>query len=401
MTFSESKQNIISFWERKNLFLITYFCFFLGFFVVPSTHWHNNLFYFFVLFPYLVTFTFRTKSIKIFCRSKIWVLSLVLAGYMCLTLLWAQDAVFDDYLYYLRRPLYLFVLLSLTIELVLRYPSFIDDLFVFLCWTAAITGIISIFWFYSAHSFPIARLRHFGDQLQNPVAGASVYGMVAIICYFYVLKREKAHIWIYTGILVVVFSSAILTWSRAPLAALFTSFLIGTISIRDKRFLGIVICVTAICGLMWFYVEGVKETITRPGALRIRMEIWEQTLLRIKEALFFGEGISTDTRFTISDGSIWNHPHNVYLATALYGGLTGFFLFLALVVVGLWQSILCFRREKDVTYVVLLLYALTCMMSGNYRVISHPDAIWIYFWLPLALLAAKETTRCKDICIVA
>jgi hypothetical protein len=37
------------------------------------------------------------------------------------------------------------------------------------------------------------------------------------------------------------------------------------------------------------------------------------------------------------------------------------------------------------------------MMSGNHTVISHPDAIWIYFWLPLAILAAKETSKYEDV----
>ena len=178
MKFSELQLTIRSFLEQKHYFFITYFLFFLGFFVFPSTHWHNNFFYGIILFPYLVTL--QPKRIRLICRSNIWILSMCIGGYMCLTLLWADNAVFKNYIYYLRRLVYLFVFLSLTIDLVLRYPKFIDYLFTFLCWTAAITAVASILWFYSSYSFPRDRLFFIGDQVQNPVVGASVYGMVTL-----------------------------------------------------------------------------------------------------------------------------------------------------------------------------------------------------------------------------
>jgi O-antigen ligase len=221
--------------------------------------------------------------------------------------------------------------------------------------------------------------------------------MVAIIGCFYVLKRREAHTGIYAGILSVILSSAVLTWSRGPLVALFGTLLIAGIIARDKRVVGIASFVAIIGGLMCFDVEGVKEMIFRAESGLYRVERWEQTLLRVREAPFFGEGISADRRITVSSGSTWNHSHNVYLATTLYGGLTGLILFLALLVVGLWRSIVCFRREEEFTYVGLLLFAFICMIFGNYRVISHPDAIWIYFWLPLAILAAKETSEYEDV----
>jgi O-antigen ligase len=168
---------------------------------------------------------------------------------------------------------------------------------------------------------------------------------------------------------------------------------------RDKRAIGIVTMVAIIGGLMFFNAEGVREMILRAKSGLHRVEIWEQTLLRVRESLFFGEGISADRRFTILDGSTWNHSHSVYLATALCGGITGLILFLALLLVGLWRSIVCFRQEEEFTYVGLLLFSSMCMMFGNYRVISHPDAIWIYFWLPLAILAAKETSEYGDFVI--
>jgi len=371
--------------------LITYFFFLLGFFVIPSTHWHNNIFYAIILFPYLITL--QLKRVQLICRSNIWLLSMFLGGYMCLTLLWADNAVFKDYVYYLRRVIYLFVFLSLTIELVLRYPKFIDYLFVFICWVAAITAIVSIIWFFSLHT---PRLRFIGDQVRNSVVGACVYGMAALVSCFHVLKTKKSNVWIYTVLSVVILFSAALTQSRGPLGALLITFLIGAVLTRNKKLLASVLCVILIGGLMFFYIEGIKEMIVRRG-FSYRFEIWQQVLARIQEAPFFGHGISIDNTFIMTDGSKLNHPHNVYLGTTLYGGLIGVLLLLILQALALWEAFLCFIRENDFTYMALLLFAFICITIINDRVINHPDALWMCFWLPLALLAAKRLSSEKAV----
>jgi O-antigen ligase len=394
MKLSSLQFTIRSFLERKHYFLIAYFIFFFGFFVMPSTHWHNNFFYGLILFPYLLTL--QLKKIQTIWQSNIWVFSMLLAGYMCLTLLWAKNADFKDYIYYLRRVVYLFVFLSLTIELVLRYPKFIDYLFIFLCWVVSISAIISIFWFYSSHSFPQSRLMFLGDQVQNSVVGANVYGMVTLVCFFHVIKSKESYVWIYTVLSVVILFSVVLTQSRGPLGALLITFLIGAVLTRNKKILCTILCVILIGGVMFFTIDEIREMITRRG-FSYRLEIWQQILLRIKEALFFGEGISTENIFIMADGSKWNHPHNVYLATALYGGLIGLFLFFILQAVALWEGLRCFLRKNDFTFVALLLFAFICITTTNYRVISHPDAIWIYFWLPLALLAGKRLSIVKPV----
>jgi len=395
MKLSELQCTIRSFLEKKHYFFIVYFLFLLGFFVFPSTHWHNNLFYGLILFPYLVTL--QLKRIQLISRSNLWILSMALACYMCLTLLWAENADFKDYVYYLRRLVYLFVFLSLTIELVLRYPKFIDHLFVFLCWVAAITAIVSIFWFYSSHSFPIYRLMFLGDQVRNPIAGASVYGMAALVCCFYFLDKKKPHDWIYTGLCVTILFSVALTQSRGPWLALLSTFPIGAILTRDKKLLATVLCVILIGVIMFFFIEGFKGSILRPGNVSYRLEIWEQTLKRIKEAPFFGKGISGERTFIMADGIKLNHSHNVYLGTTFNGGLMGLLLLFILQVLVLWEGFLCFIRENNFIYVALLLFAFICIATMNHGVINHPEALWLYFWLPLALLAAKRLSSDKAV----
>jgi O-antigen ligase len=146
---------------------------------------------------------------------------------------------------------------------------------------------------------------------------------------------------------------------------------------------------------LYFSMDDMKAKLNRPS-MEIRGEIWNQTLERIAKSPFFGEGVSTRTVFVVSRGSTWNHPHNVYLSTALFGGFTGLALLLALLGVGFREAILVFLRERDSTHVTLLLFVVICMSSGNYRVTSHPDAIWLYFWLPMAILGAREIS-CREL----
>jgi len=320
---------------------------------------------------------------------------MVLASYMCLTLLWSENAVFKDYVHYLRRPVYLFVFLSLTIELVLRYPKFIDHLFVFFFWVAAITGIVSILWFYSSHPFPRYRLMFLGDQVRNPIEGASVYGMFALVCCFHFLNKKKPHAWIYNGLCVAILFSAALTQSRGPWLALLITFPIGAVLTRDKKLLATVLCVILIGVLMFFFVKGFKRSILRPRGVIERLEVWEQILERTEGSLFFGKGISADRTFILANGTKVNHSHNIYIGTIFNGGLMGLFLMIILQGLALWEGFQCFLRKNDFTYVALLLFAFICITTMNYRIISHPDVSWMYFWLPLALLAAKKLLNDK------
>lgn len=394
MKFLNLQHTIRSFLEKKHFFFITYFLFLLGFFVFPSTHWHSNFFYAIILFPYLITLQF--KRIQLISRSNLWVLSMVFASYMCLTLLWADNVGFKDYVYHLRRLIYLFVFLSLTIELVLRYPKFIDCLFTFLCWIAAITAVISIIWFFITNSFPKSRLGFLGGQVQNPVEGAIVYGMVALCCCFHGLKTKKSSAWIYAGLTMVILVSVALTQGRTPLGSLFVTFLIGAIITRNKKLFVIVLSVILFGVLMVFYLEGIKEIITRRG-FSYRFEVWQQTLPIIKEAFLFGEGISTEIKFIMSNGKTLNHCHSVYLGITLHGGFIGLFMFFIIQAFSLWESFLYFLRENDFTYTAVLLFSFICITTVNYRALNHPDAFWMYFWFPLALLAGKKLSSDKAI----
>jgi hypothetical protein len=99
---------------------------------------------------------------------------------------------------------------------------------------------------------------------------------------------------------VVLLFTAVLTRSRGPLIALLVTFLIGFVLTRNKKLLAGVLCTMLVGGLMLFYIEGLKQLFISPISIFYRLEAWKLTLERIKDALIFGEGISTEIILTVS-----------------------------------------------------------------------------------------------------
>lgn len=385
------RPKIVDFFERKHIYIILYGVFILGFFVWPSVHWHNNYFYVIIIPAYLICL--HKGKFQIFFHSKIWLVSMVLMCYLALTVLWVKNPEDPRILYYLRRPLYMFVFLSMTMELVLRYPRFIEHLFVSLSWLGAGTAVISIFWFYASVPFPSTRLESFADHLHMPTEGCVVYGMIALITYFNVLKRPgRPWKWLYIGFMGILLGAVLLSQSRGPAGALLAAFFVGGLITRDKKLLITLGCVIVGITALFLNTEQFQKAVTERG-FSYRLELGQKTVDRAKGALVFGKGISTDNDFLMADGTQFPHTHNIYLGMILYGGLTGLFILLLLLAVAFWEAISCFFLTSDITYFVVILFAAVTMGTSEDKVLTHPNSMWIFFWLPLGLLAGSMFMR--------
>jgi len=54
-----------------------------------------------------------------------------------------------------------------------------------------------------------------------------------------------------------------------------------------------------------------------------------------------------------------------------------------------------FRRSGDVTLFALIVFAVLSNMTDGRTLIMSPGHQWLYFWFPVAILAAYEL-RCKN-----
>jgi O-antigen ligase len=127
-----------------------------------------------------------------------------------------------------------------------------------------------------------------------------------------------------------------------------------------------------------------------------RLAIWQQFAARVAHRPWLGEGVLTDdtTQIAARDAGAppltMNHPHSVYLATALYGGLPALGLLAALLAAALRQGVAA-ARGGEPAWLLVLLVGLLCMLTDGDRLLHAPRGIWFYFWLPVGVLMARQT----------
>ena len=107
----------------------------------------------------------------------------------------------------------------------------------------------------------------------------------------------------------------------------------------------------------------------------------------------FGRGLLLDPHVWAYDGLEFNHAHNGYLAALRDGGIIGLALLLGILgVAGRWALQLYLQRGERL-YLALLLYGMTAIFMDFDRLLVHPKELWLFFWLPVALIMATYPYR--------
>ena len=114
----------------------------------------------------------------------------------------------------------------------------------------------------------------------------------------------------------------------ATVAGLVTLILAHRVSDGRRLFLYLCVLVGVIATAMsyiWFNPE-LRDSLF-PRGDSFRFTIWEASLSRLAQSPWFGLGILTED--AVYDGQFWfDHPHNIYIAVAVQGGVVGLALFL-------------------------------------------------------------------------
>jgi len=272
---------------------------------------------------------------------------------------------------------------------------------VLLCWTAAAFAIAKILSYYSQHPFPDTRL--LGDGLLTlAFRPSSQYGIIAIACTYLVLHQRTIKIkLLYMGPLLASLSYMLLAQSRGPLLSFAVSMLAWQLSAwllrkeeshnhRNRLLVVLALMSVLITALIIVNPEYFKLVFLRKISYQYRLDIWGQLLVRIKNAPWFGHGLNADPRTEVSIGVIWLHPHSVYVATLLYGGIVGLLLLMAVVISALWQGFGRVRQPMNLMAASMVLYGALCIAPNGNMLIHHPKPFWLFFWFPVALVVASE-----------
>jgi O-antigen ligase len=358
-----------------------------GFFLLPTGKAVNNVYYALVLTPAL--FLLRRTDWRWLANNNLWRAAMLLLLYLAMSGLWTEHMQLGAWLSQAKALPYVGIYLALIACVVVRRPGAIDWLVRTLVVAAVIGTVVSAIRFYSSAAWPM-RLEYTG-AVYNANEGATLAGTALLLALFQLVPAStrtwRRRAWL-TGTAALLVGM-VLSGSRTPLTALVACTILGLGLRRQWRLLAIGSAALAVSIAMAVNLSAGQQAIARGDSFRLA--IWQHYAERVAKHPWLGEGVLTDDKsrveFSAGDGTAFTalHPHDVYLATALYGGALAVLLLLALVALALRQGWTLAKRGEP-AWLLVLVFALLCMLTDGDRLLHAPRAIWVYFWLPIGAL---------------
>jgi O-antigen ligase len=355
-----------------------YAVFIAGYFLLPMASGHRRVYYFLVLPAVLLLWR---ELARFYRHNALAGLLLAYATYMMITLLWTADfqpTLAAETLWYCVCVLsFCFISGYLWVSQAERMDRFAHRA----TWLAAAAALVSIFAWYMDNPFPSARLQPLG-VMHHENKAACAYGLFFMLCMHYTFtERGRQHRWVYTLLALALLSLVLFSQSRTALAAV----CVGLLVLIGYRALAIV-ALGAVASWV-LLATNPDDWVHRVTTFSFRPGIWEQVLHDMQGHWWLGHGYLIDPQVAAYD-KVFSHAHNSYLATLRDGGLMGLGLLLAvLALAGRWAWQLSRLRGERI-YLALLLYGMTCIAMDYDRLFVHPKEIWLFFWLPVALIMA-------------
>jgi len=366
-----------------------YAIFIAGYFLLPMASGHRKVYYILVLPAVLLLW----RELASFYRGNSLAFLLLLYGlYMMSSLLWTADY---EHLAALQALGYTLCVLSfcyISGYLWIREASRMDRLAHRATWLAAAAAVVSIVVWYLNNPFPFSRLEPLG-VMHHQNKSASAYGIFLMLCMHYVFtERGRDNRSIYMLLSFALFSLIVFTQSRTAMAGVCVGLLI-LLGYRALAFAAAgaatVWALMAANPIIWLH---------RVGNFSFRPGIWQQVLTDMQDYWWFGYGYLVDPRVP-AYGKLFDHAHNSYLATLRDGGLTGLALLLAILVVAAYWAWRLYQQRGERIYLALLLYGMTSIAMDYDRLLVQPKEIWLFFWLPVALIMAAYPARHEPVTV--
>ncbi|WP_167854975.1 O-antigen ligase family protein [Mangrovimicrobium sediminis] len=359
--------------------LYLYGAFIAGYFLLPMAAGHRRLYYFLVL----PASCLLAPELLAFLRgNRLAHLVLLYAGYMLASLAWSSGLTAAGALEVLLHGVSVLSFVALSGYLWVRYPVRIGRLQRWTLWLAAAAATVSIVIWYAGHPFPASRLEPLG-VMHDPNEGGSVYGLCFIYALYCLLgAQERRERVLCAALAAVLLALVLFTQSRTALMAVCAGLLV----LAGWRALGLI----ALAGVASWALLASNAMLWKERVLTFsyRPGIWQRVIEDATEHPWFGRGYLADTAVP-AYGKVFNHAHDSYLATVRDGGLVGLALLLAMLgLAALWA----WRLRRDYgqkLYLALLVYGATCISMDFDRLLVQPKEIWLFFWLPVALVMAS------------
>lgn len=278
----------------------------------------------------------------------------------------------------IRFSMYIFVFYLISYKIKsLKQVSTIIKCFIFTSFLSGIYSLIQIgYIFYLGYTIdPSVRISSF---LENP-NNLSAYSILSIFIVISLLinSRNKKSKVLYTSLLALLLVNIIFSQSRSALLAIVFGFLIFSV-LWNKRFLIFSIFIPIIL----FIIPQSRVRLMQifdASQNSSRLNIWEITKLIINDNPIFGIGyenfsvnylnyIKNNPSYSIRDGYIALHPHNVFLKIQVELGILGsviFIIFLTSIIYTLYKLIKFKSNSKLKVLIIGISTSFTTFMLMN------------------------------------
>jgi len=359
------------------------------FFAPISSKAHNNIFYIAVLVPFLLWV--KKNFFRELVSSRIGVVAICLTGYLVLRSLISTSFDVSEIFSHVRH-LFSF-LCFFYISVALFYNEKLANMLERVAVWGALWAAGSAIYFYSHHPFS-GRMRFIGP-VDHPILGASVY---ALFCLFLIFTTTSGIRKVALAAAPFLFSSVLFSQSRGPLLALLCSVLITSVVVGKRWLFGIIVFFS---GGFWcsYYFGWIPFGRLFQVTSSYRLAIWKQVFSSSWSdgSWLFGHSLAAEHSVVVGK-RIFQHAHSGYVGTFAQGGAVGLFLLIVLVVVVGIYIARTWGTSNDAMKLALWIFLLLIIFTDTATLIDGPGAMWFYFWLPVAYLAADEI-RFREVAI--
>lgn len=360
-----------------------YALFIAGYFLLPMAAGHRRVYYFLVLPAVLLLW----RELAGFYRKNLLAgLLLCYTGYMLATLLWSADFAIKPALETVGYAISVLSFCLVSGYLWATQGKRMDRFAHRATWLAAAAALVSIIAWYAANPFPASRLEPLG-VMHHQNKSASAYGVFLVLCMHYAFgERGRDNRAAYALLGLAMLSLVLFTQSRTALAAT----CVGLLVLVGYRALVVV----ALGGVVsWaLLAANPQDWMHRVNTFSFRPGIWERVVQDMQGHWWIGHGYLVDPRVE-AYGKVFSHAHNSYLASLRDGGLVGLGLLLAILAVAAAWAWRLYRLRGERIYLALLLFGMTAIAMDYDRLLVHPKEIWLFFWLPVALIMGAYPGR--------
>ena len=262
-----------------------------------------------------------------------------------------------------------------------QYPHTSDQLVRRGVWLASAAALVSIVVWYTNNPFPESRLVPLGVMHHQNKSGAAYAIFLVLSVYLLSTSPGRNQRLLYLGTTALLGSLVVFTQSRTALAGA----CVGLVILLGWRAMGLALI--AMLASWALVAANPQDWLERVENLSFRPGIWQQVLSDMQGHWLIGRGYLTNPEVE-AYGQVFSHAHNSYLASLRDGGLLGLGLMLAMLgVASLWAARIMLQRGERL-YLALLTLGMTCLFMDFDRLLVQPKEMWIYLWLPIAMVTA-------------